>query len=130
MAARSFAITVQNWLGGGPWHRTNSGLAHGAWSNGESAFPPEQVPPVFLTPEGDAQPGIVFWESESDGFATGTEGFADYHNDKWGDMHVWWDNPYVGGNSFGVDHANNSFRAEWGDTSGNDANVVITLRRV
>jgi len=104
------------------------GLSHGEWSNSGALVPPENLPPVSLNAEGDAVPGIVFFESESDGAATGTEGFVDYGKDGVGNIHIYWDNPYIGSNGFSVNTPDH-IAARYGDFSGNDANVTIDIRR-
>jgi hypothetical protein len=126
MAARSFSITVFNWTGT-PWHRVNMGLSHGMWSNGGSLVPPEQLPKASFNEDGDAQPGVAFFESESDGAATGTEGFADFDGPK-GPLHIEWDNPFIGSNHFSAS-ASGVFALGWGDPGGNDAHIDLTIRK-
>jgi hypothetical protein len=113
MAARSFYIQVVN--GGPALTRKEIGLDHGVWSEGGGAVPPEHIP----------SRSRAHWESESNGFATGTQGHAIYSSDA-GDVGFYWDNPFVGHNSFSVDHPP-SIQAQWGDISGNNAAVTVTL---
>jgi hypothetical protein len=68
---------------------TGADLSHGEWSGG--AQPPATV----------AANTTVSWQSESDGFATGTEGTADFAVVSTGAaLHFHWDNPFVGSNSY------------------------------
>lgn len=95
MAARSTEIQFFNET---PHTLTKigEGLSHGEWTT---------EPPNVIPPQTSAQ-----WESESDGFATGTEGTADYRiSDDLGDLggvppplqvHLHWDNPFIGSNSY------------------------------
>ncbi len=126
MAARSFFITIQNFTGR-VWQRSGLGLAHGIWSNNDALIPPEQLQRITLDNDGNAIPGVVQFCSESDGFATGTEGFVEYQSDV-GILHVGWDNPFVGSNGFGV-NVPDGFTNTFGDISGNDANVTVILRK-
>jgi hypothetical protein len=126
MAARSFSITVLNWTGR-PWTRTNISLPHGEWSNGGALVPPEQIPPVHLNGDGDAAPGLVFFEAESQGFATGTQGSVDY-NSQFGKISINFDNPFAGGNSFNTSGPD-SLRLLWGDPGGNNASITLEIRK-
>lgn len=128
MAARSFGITVLNWTGT-HWTRNGMSLDHGAWSNNGGLVPAEHIPPVFINDDGDAAPGFVFFESESDGFSTGTEGNCDYNADNGaGNFSMFWDNPFIGGNRFSA-QAPGNFHLFWGDPSGNNANLTIEIRK-
>jgi hypothetical protein len=122
MAERSFSITVFNWTGT-VWNRTNMGLSHGIWS--DSFEPPEQLPKVSLNDNGDAQPGVAFFESE--GGMEGTQGFADYDGPV-GPLHIEWDNPFIGSNHFSASAAG-VFALGWGDPGGNNAHIDLTIRR-
>jgi hypothetical protein len=77
-----------------------SGLDHGEWSSG-LAPPNELVPPATS----------ISWQSESDGFATGTQGWVRYYPISPGatvpanvpdSETIWmtWDDPFVGQNSY------------------------------
>jgi hypothetical protein len=112
MAKRSTGITLHNFTSL-ELRRKDFGLSHGIWQNGEQAVPPEKI-----------GPGQKAWfGSESDGFATGTEGYVLYTSDR-GDFHVGWDNPYMGGNGFGVD-VPRGFKESNSDISGNNSNVNV-----
>jgi hypothetical protein len=126
MAARSFSITALNWLGK-DWHRSNITLSHGEWSNNGGLVPPELIPRVSLNADGDAQPGVVFFEAESQGFATGTEGVVDYNSD-FGTISIHFDNPFAGSNSFNVG-APDGLRLLWGDPGGNNASITLEVRK-
>ena len=78
-------------------------------------MPPERIP----------HRSRAHWESESDGFATGTQGHAIYTSEA-GDVSFFWDDPFIGGNSFSVDHSP-ALQANWGDVSGNNAAVTVTI---
>lgn len=116
MASRSMGITVHNFINP-PIQliRKDMGLSHGIWSNNGGAVPPEKIDP-FQT---------VWFGSESDGFATGTEGFVLYSSNI-GDFHIGWDNPYVGSNGFGVDTPP-GYGGSHTNESGNNANVEVFL---
>jgi hypothetical protein len=113
MAARSFFIQVVN--AGPDLTRKDIGLDHGEWSNGGGLVPPERIP----------RRSRAHWESESDGFATGTQGHALYSSDA-GDVDFVWDDPFIGSNTFTVNHSSN-VQATWTDISGNNAAVTVTL---
>lgn len=125
MAARSFSITVVNQTGR-DWTRGGMSLNHGVWSDDEARVPPEHLPKASLDGDGNPQPGVIFFESESQGFATGTEGSVDYNSDRGETLHIFWDNPFVGGNSFSASVPN--LRLCWGDPSGNDANITLRIQ--
>ena len=113
MAARSFFIEVVN--AGFDLNRKDIGLDHGQWSDGGGLVPPEHIPRFTRG----------HWESESDGFATGTQGHAVYSSDA-GDVGLFWDNPFIGSNSFTV-NTPPGIQASWGDISGNNAAVSVVL---
>ncbi|MGW4383565.1 hypothetical protein [Kitasatospora sp. NPDC004531] len=91
-AARSTVVKLNNWTGC-TLTRENWSLSHGIWTS---------VPPVRIY---DQQQGR--WASESNGFATGTEGIARYFAENCANpvlngriIQVHWNNPYVGSNSY------------------------------
>ncbi|MEH2178645.1 aegerolysin family protein [Nostoc sp.] len=126
MAARSFTITIDN-LTGLPWHRIGLGLDHGEWSNNGGSVPPENIPGASFDVFGHLSYTPVTFGNESDGFATGAQGFVDYQNALGSILHIAWDNPYIGSNSFDA-NASNPFTASYGDISGNNANVVVEVK--
>src|ERR1700691_2904577 len=98
MAARSFAVTIENNTGR-IWNRTALSLPHGEWSNTGADVPPENIPKASFDAQGDIQPGHVFFQAESQGAATGCEGFVNYSCDL-GTIQIHFDNPFVGSNTF------------------------------
>jgi hypothetical protein len=126
MAQRSFVITVENFTGL-VWRRTDLGHSHGHWANNDEMVPPEQIPKLTLDAHGNAIPGEVQFGGESDGFATGTEGFVDYRSDA-GNMRIGWDNPFIGSNGFGVD-VPDGYNEQHSDIGGNNANVRVIIRK-
>jgi hypothetical protein len=113
MASRSFFVQVVN--AGPDLTLKGSGLDHGEWSSGGGLAPPQRIPTRSR----------AVWQSESDGIGTGTQGHAIYGSAE-GDVGFVWDDPFVGSNSFAVNHSP-SIQAEWGDISGNNAAVTVTL---
>lgn len=113
MASRSFFVQVVN--AGPDLNLKDSGLDGGEWSSGGGLGPPQRIP--------HHSRGV--WQSESDGIGTGTQGHAIYSSDE-GDVGFFWDDPFIGSNSFAVNHSP-SIQATWGDISGNNAAVTVTL---
>jgi|GEM_PF-1737928 len=83
MAARSTHVTLTNRTRKN-LTRTEDSLEHGIWTD---------RPPLLIGDRGE-------WESESDGFLTGTEGRVTYGIDGGGEVRLHWDNPFVGSNSY------------------------------
>jgi hypothetical protein len=83
MAARSTHVTLNNRTGVN-LSKTDDSLDHGIWTD---------RPPTIIGDRGE-------WESESDGFATGTEGRVTYSIDGGGEVRLHWDNPFIGSNSY------------------------------
>ncbi|MFD5815794.1 aegerolysin family protein [Streptomyces sp. NPDC127038] len=77
-AARSTHVTLQNRTPN-EMLRTSSSLVHGTWS--ENLLPPDHVYPM----------SNAIWQSESNGFATGTQGTAVYNMLNVGTVTVSWD---------------------------------------
>jgi hypothetical protein len=126
MAARSFSVTVENSTGK-VWTRSALTLPHGEWSNGGGAVPPETIPKASFNSEGDIQPGTIFFEAESQGFATGCEGFVDYKSD-FGVISIHFDNPFTGSNTFSASGPP-GIGLPSGDPGGNNAAVTLEIRR-
>lgn len=60
-------------------------------------------PPEKISPSGK-EPTVTKWESESDGFLTGTEGNVVYGlPDGQTTVTLTWDNPYIGKNSYNIE---------------------------
>ncbi|GAA2260137.1 hypothetical protein GCM10010430_50250 [Kitasatospora cystarginea] len=89
-AARSTHVILQNRTTS-TMDRTSSSLQHGTWS--ENMLPPDKVYPF----------ANGAWQSESNGFMTGTEGRAVYNMFGVGNVEIWWDNPYSGSNKYSCD---------------------------
>ncbi|WP_437936876.1 aegerolysin family protein [Sorangium sp. So ce341] len=70
--------------------RKTFGLSHGVWSG-------DSVPPELI-----ADQTTAYWRSESQGLATGTEGFAEYYvgANLAAIVRVAWDNPFWGHNKY------------------------------
>jgi hypothetical protein len=90
MAARSVFVNLVN-RSDAVLIRTAFSLSHGIWTH---------EPPLRI--EAGAK---QTWQSESDGFATGTEGEVTYDiqpvaGQSDGTAHFHWDNPFIGSNSF------------------------------
>src|SRR5690348_17468067 len=88
MAARSTRVTVRNQTGV-TLHHIDDSLEHGIWTDP-------------LSPPAEIGPGAtMWWQSESDGVATGTEGHARYAVVGSNDIVTFhWDNPFVGANFY------------------------------
>jgi hypothetical protein len=92
-------------------------LAHGIWT---------KQPPRTIGPHKQAD-----WASESDGFATGTEGRAVYHlqGNSHAKVQLHWDNPFAGSNSYD-EHAPPGFHLANQGGAGNNAHIVWTLKKI
>jgi hypothetical protein len=83
MPVRSFEIVLDN-NSGFALTKTFDHLCHGK-------FTPGLPPPDLIAPN-----QRVNWASESDGFATGTEGYVKYRIEGNGDtVYIYWDNPFT-----------------------------------
>jgi Aegerolysin len=112
-ASRSMEIIVKNRSGLELIRTDDYHLDHGAWTDGD--FPPESIP----------NRSTATWGSESDGFATGTEGHVMYSSSA-GNFRFYWDNPFVGSNGFSVDTPpGHSYHNS--DISGDNAVVRVTV---
>lgn len=120
--ARSVFVEVNNWTGCRMDFVTAT-LTHGTWTDGD-------LPPGEIT---NSVWGV--WASESNGFATGTEGFATYqlhactnpaNVGKWVKFH--WNNPYVGSNTY--DNVGTSSGVSIIRTGGSGNNAVVQFRVV
>ena len=90
-------------------------LSHGEWSRDDQ--PPSSI-------EGGEQ--NVQWGSESDGFMTGTEGYATYTLGSGGELTVNWDNPYYGSNSYSCS-APGGYSCNHSGGGEDNSNVTFTL---
>jgi hypothetical protein len=127
MAARSCKITVINWSAH-KFTRKDMQLPHGEFSHNGNDAPPEHIGSVHLDSDGNAVPGTARWASESDGFATGTEGTCRYTSSKNGLFSTHWNNPFAGSNGLDV-KVPSGLKAEFGSISGNDMAVTITIHK-
>lgn len=113
-AARSTVVSFVNY--------TNAKLVRKTWTMNHGEWTANRLPP-------EAIPGQTRkeWGSESDGFATGTEASVVYSSPS-GDITVYWDNPYVGSNSYNC-NAPSSYicRRTDGTGGGDNAWVEFTL---
>jgi hypothetical protein len=112
-AARSVEVKFEN-LTDFTLRRVGFDLPHGVWTS----FPPENIGP------GD----VMSWQTESDGFMTGTEGKVEYRSDSESEkLFVKWDNPFIGSNSY-QEGAPNGYRVDRAGGAGDNASVTFTLR--
>lgn len=125
MAARSFSITIDN-LTGVAWDRVGLGLDHGEWSNNGASVPPEHIPESYRDMYGHTVGTVITFGNESDGFATGAEGHVDYQNSLGLGLHISWDNPFIGSNSFSAT-TDQPYQISYGDIGGNNANVTVQI---
>lgn len=110
MAARSVTIVFDNTTDV-PLTFAKSQRDHGIWGTD----PPNRI-----------EPGATnVWEAESSGVATGTEGSVDYALDlgvgTTGTVHVYFDNPFIGGNSYDQSAPDAYTITRVGDGSGDDS---------
>lgn len=117
-AARSTQVKFHNGTGC-QLNRQSYGLDHGIWSQGQ-----EPSATVYNTKED-------FWQSESNGFMTGTEGSVTYLTsnceESWRNnrtIRFHWDNPYVGGNGYDTNGTDGAFRNVIEGGGGNNALVL------
>ena len=114
MAARSTRVTIRNQTGATLRHVDDS-LDHGEWT--APLTPPAEIP-------GGA---TVWWQSESNGAGTGTEGHARYAVAENGDVLTFhWDNPFVGAN-FYEQSVSGPYGLYFSGGTGNNAEVVYSL---
>ncbi|MCM2387319.1 aegerolysin family protein [Streptomyces albipurpureus] len=113
-AARSTHVTFNNHTAK-PMIRTNAWLSWGVWTT--NMYPVQSITPGTSTS----------WQSESEGFMTGTEGGATYVLPEVGSVHITWNNPYAGSNKYSCS-APSGFRCSTTGGGGNNAYVTFTLR--
>ncbi len=112
-AARSTYVKLQNRTPS-EMDRTSSSLSHGTWS--ENMLPPDAIYPM--------NDGV--WESQSNGFMTGTQGTAVFNMAAVGNVVISWDNPYSGSNSYGCT-VPSGYTCSRAGGSGDSANVTFTV---
>ena len=126
-AARSFFVSIKNFTGK-TWDRGDVRLPHGMWTE-PNGFPSEHIAKAHFDDAGDLVPGEDWFESESDGFATGTEGFVEYTaQGTAGTLRIHFNNPFVGGNEFTA-NGPNQFTYGWGDPGGSNANITLQIQK-
>lgn len=118
-AARSTQVSVVNWTGC-QLRLQNTWLDHGIWTSAPDAI------------VNDGNTGR--WQSESNGFMTGTEGHVIYDAENCGNpalngkrVQLHWNNPYVGSNSYDSAGSDPMFRFAMSGGSGNNAAVYWTI---
>jgi hypothetical protein len=108
-------------------------VEHGKWESGAHGdrVPPPVIEPGHQDKEGDFVPGIGEWVNVSDG--AGTQGQCKYHSKKGNveheDLLFEWINPVVGTNTFRVPSIPAELDAQWGDISGNNMVVRVTIKK-
>lgn len=117
-AARSTHVRLHNGTGC-TLTRTDFGLDHGIWSQG-------QEPPYQLGNTGDAD-----FQSESNGFMTGTEGHVTFQTSNCEEgfrngrtVRLHWDNPFSGSNKYDTNGTDNTFRTTRDGGGGDNAYTV------
>ena len=114
MATRSTKVTVRNRTNFS-LTRLNDHLDGGIWT--EPLRPPEVIPPG----------ATMWWKSESDGVATGTEGRAAYAVGDSGSTVTWhWNNPFAGMNTY-EQEIGPGFGISFSGGLGNDAEPTYTV---
>ena len=114
-AARSTLVHFHN-LTESSLTLVDENLSHGVWTR--DSLPPDSI---------SAQSQNASWQSESDGFMTGTEGHVNYHMDA-GDVYMHWDNPFAGDNSY-ADNAPAGYSISHTEGSGDNAEVTFNLTK-
>lgn len=91
-------------------------LLHGEWTT----YPPAQIAPG----------GTGTWQTDSDGFLTGTEGslkyqFVDLRTTPASIQYVkcYWDDPYAGSNSYSITTSAADVKCSWSGGEGDNATV-------
>jgi hypothetical protein len=112
MAVRSFYVDVAN--AGPTLTKKSEHLEHGEWKEGN--LPPDKI---LHNHHGHFQ-------NDSAGTGTGAQGNVLYGSDA-GDVNIWWKDPFVGSNEFNVEYNPKKLEISWGDISGNNASVKVTI---
>src|SRR6478672_5498069 len=120
MPARSVSININN-LTAFALTKIEEEVDHGAWTN-------DNPPPQTIAPH-----TRIYFEGESDGIMTGTEGYVRYHIEDGlnSDFYFHWDNPYASnviGDHYNIFHEfTNEKYAIWHTGNDNDQNEGIEL---
>lgn len=119
MSARSTVAKLQNNSGRTLYlDSTSIQLAHGEWVT----YPPEKIP--------NGQTGQ--WQTDSDGFMTGTEGRLQYQfadDDGIENVRVYWDNPYIGNNGYSITVSAAGYKVGYDGGSGDNATVNYYIKQ-
>lgn len=111
-AARSTRVTVVNKTTV-TWTRVDATLTHGTWAS---------EPPQTLAAKATGS-----WQSESNGFLTGTEGWAVYGTEV-GQVEIYWNNPFSGSNNYKCRTPPSSgYSCRVSGGSGNNASVTFEV---
>lgn len=97
-------------------------LEHGEWT----VYPPQNIYPNQL----------VQWQSDSNGFMTGTEGRCTYQfiantgsGPVIGNVKLHWDNPYVGSNSYSIEVTPPPYDGDYDGGGGDNSTVTFHVYR-
>ncbi len=117
MAARSVELTLDNNTGY-QMTRVRMSLSGGIWGANGARVPPEVI----------VVGGAGVWSSDSEGFATGTEGDVVFRVGNTGaELRLYWSNPYVGSNTIFADGGGSLAVSSPADVSGNNARVRFSV---
>ncbi|MFI6844326.1 hypothetical protein OG535_38305 [Kitasatospora sp. NBC_00085] len=114
-AARSTWVTVFNKTTK-PLALAGNRLLHGCWMD-------NRTPQSWVNSR-----GAVMFASESCGFMTGTEGEVTYNINEGGQVHLTWNNPYSGANSYTCT-VPSGYSCVYSGGSGNSAQVTFTFTK-
>ncbi|XKM38265.1 aegerolysin family protein (plasmid) [Rhizobium ruizarguesonis] len=94
-------------------------LEHGEWV----IYPPANIYPGQ----------IGSWQTDSNGFMTGTEGRCTYQfiaGSTIANVKLHWDNPYVGGNSYSIGVTPPPYSGDYSGGSGDNSTVTYKVYRI
>lgn len=124
MAARSVDVYFENSLDTGLSLNPDSVvLDHGMWD----IQPPQKIPKVQ-----GGMPGKGHWMSESDGIATGTEGYCSYSfydaaSEQVFYIKLHWNDPFAGKNTYNIDTNCETVNVSFTDGAGDNATVTFKV---
>lgn len=124
MAARSVDVYFENYLNYSLSLKQDSlKLDHGIWD----VYPPQKI-----VQADSGTPGKGHWKTESDGFATGTEGsctyaFYDAAADQICYVNVHWDDPYAGSNEYDITTDSVNAKVSYSGGDGDNASVTFKI---
>jgi hypothetical protein len=116
-SARSVVAYLQNQTKS-EFTRKSESLAHGVWVT---------HPPAKIAPSNKGK-----WQSDSDGFMTGTEGSCIYtfQDGRTITCKVHWNNPYTGSNSYSIDVDSPAYQGSYTGGSGENATVYFSVAKI